>query len=777
MAHNFKQVGKPATRLDGEFKVTGKTRYAADIELPGTIWGKCLRSPYAHAQIRAIDVSKARKIKGVLAVLTASDLPDRLIGRRLKDMPVLARETVRFIGERIAVIAAETNEIAEEALNQIRVEYEELAAVYDPRAAMAADAPVLHKRLRSYENLRLPLPDIPNVHSHFQLLFGDAEKGFRESDLIFEQTFSTPRVHHGYLEPHAAVVHIDPFGRIHVWCPAKGPYVTRAHLAEWLQVEEEKIVFQLSPVGGDFGGKSSLMDIPLCYCLAQATKRPVKMIMTYADELTAANPRHPSMITIKTGVKSDGKLWAREVTAIFNSGAYAGFKNNETVNLPGARHGAGAYFIPHIKIDAFSVYTNCVPSGIMRGPGEAQMLFAVESHTDYVARQIKMDPLEFRYLNVLKCGDSTPYGVRVEDDKAPQLLKRIASDFGWYRPKSKKPYVGRGLAFCVREVGVGEANIEVGIKETGEVYVLTTVPDTGTGSHTIFRQIAAETLGIDAAAVQVIVGTTDHFPTDVVVAASRVTHLAGQATQKSAAGLRDLLIKEAAQYFNCENGAVRLVANSLRGTGKQQISFSELASRAASAGKTLSVKGNFQSQGRTGITCFFAQAAEVEVDPETGKIKILEMLAAHDTGIVINPVTYHGQVEGGLVQGLGFALMENLLDDDGKIATSSLGEYKLPNIADIPPLRKLLFEDQDGPGPFCSKPVGEHSAVPTAPCLGNAVYDAIGTQIMDLPLGAERVYAALREKDKPDDFSSTRIRGRKHRLNTIILSTASKPIQ
>src|SRR5215469_1534306 len=746
MAHNFTQVGKPATRLDGQFKVTGSTRYAADIELPGMIWGRCLRSPYAHARIRGIDVTKAKQIKGVLAILTASDIPDRLIGRRLKDMPVLARDSVRFIGERVAVVAAESREIADQALTEIGVEYEEVAAVCDPIDAMAADAPILHKNLRSYENLRLPLPEIPNIHSHLQLVFGDSEQGFRESDLIFEQKFSTPRVHHGYLEPHAAVVDIDSSGRILVWCPSKGPYVTRTHLAEWLQVDEGKIVFQLSPVGGDFGGKSSLMDIPLCYYLAKATNRPVKMIMSYAEELTAANPRHPSTITIKTGLKRDGKLWAREVRAVFDSGAYAAFKNNDTVNLPGARHGAGAYFIPHVKIDAFSVYTNCVPSGIMRGPGEAQMIFAVESHTDYLARQLGMDPYEFRCLNALKRGDSLPYGVHLEEDKGRLLLKRVASELGWNSAARKKPYVGKGLAFCVREIGVGEANIEVGIKNDGNVYLLTTVPDTGTGSHTIFRQIAGETLGFNAGDIEVIVGTTDHFPTDVVVAASRVTFLAGQATQKAAAGLRDLLLKETAQYLNCAPEAIRIKARSLCGSGKKKISLADSASRAATAGKNLSVRGNFQIQERSGTACFFAQASEVKVDPETGKVEILKMLSAHDTGAVINPLTYQGQVEGGMVQGLGFALMENLFADDGKIVSTSLGEYKLPNIADVPPLRTLLLEDRDGPGPFQSKPVGEHSAVPTAPCIANAIYDAIGTQITNLPLSAETVYAALKEQ-------------------------------
>ena len=295
-------------------------------------------------------------------------------------------------------------------------------------------------------------------------------------------------------------------------------------------------------------------------------------------------------------MKNDGKLWAREVKAVFDSGAYAAFKNNDTVNLPGARHGAGAYFIPHVKIDAFSVYTNCVPSGIMRGPGEAQMIFAVESHTDYVARQLGMDPYEFRCLNALKRGDSLPYGVQLEEDKGRLLLKQVASELDWNGATHKKPYVGKGLAFCVREIGVGEANVEVGIKKNGSVYLLTTVPDTGTGSHTFFRQIAGETLGLDAADIEVIVGTTDHFPTDVAVAASRVTFLAGQATQKAAAGLRDLLLKEAAQFFNCAPDAVRTKANSFC-AGKQEISFADLASRAAAVRKKSVGKRKFSNPG------------------------------------------------------------------------------------------------------------------------------------------------------------------------------------
>ncbi len=741
------EVGKPVARLDGKPKVTGETRYTADLLVPGMIWGKCLRSPFPHARILRVDVSEAKTLKGVLAILIAADLPEKLIGRRMKDVPVLARDKVRFAGEKVAVVAAESPDIAEEAVSRIHVEYEEMKAVYDPLHAMAPGAPILHEDLRSYENLRLPLPDVPNLHSHVQWLVGEPEKGFVESDFVFEQTFGTQRVHHGYLEPHAVVVAIDSSERILVWSPAKGPYITRQHLAEWLGIEERKVVFQLCAIGGDFGGKGSLMDIPLCYYLAKATGRPVKMVMSYFEELTAANPRHPSMVTIKTGVKKDGKLWAREVRVIFNSGAYAGFKNNETVNLPGARHGAGAYYIPNIKIDAFSVYTNCVPSGIMRGPGDPQMSFAVESHMDYIARELGKDPYEIRRINVLRRGDSMPSGLRLENDQGGALLDEVARKLKGI-PRPKKPYSGRGVALCARDINVGEANIEVGIKEKGRVYILTTVPDTGTGAHTIFRQIVGETLGVRAADIDVILGTTDTFPTDVVVAASRVTYLGGQAAQRAASALRRRLVELAADRLGCPPDAVRISRGMIAGSDKKKSSLSELASEVSSRGITLKESGNFTVKERSGITSFFAQAADIEIDPETGQVKILRMLSAHDVGTVINPVTHQGQIDGGVVQGLGYALLEHLVDEEGRIATADLGGYKIPNIQDIPRHETILVRDTKGPGPFRSKPIGEHSVIPTAPAIANAIYDAIGVQITDLPITAEKVYYALQRKEQ-----------------------------
>jgi CO/xanthine dehydrogenase Mo-binding subunit len=515
-------------------------------------------------------------------------------------------------------------------------------------------------------------------------------------------------------------------------------------------VVESEIVFQLSPVGGDFGGKGSLMDVPICYCLAKATGRPVKMVMSYFEELTAANPRHPAIVTIRSGVKSDGRLWARRVKAIFNSGAYAGFKNNETINLPGARQGAGAYCIPNVKIDAYSVYTNAVPSGIMRGPGEAQIVFAVESHTDHIARKLGIDPYEFRRMNVLKRGDCLPYGMRLEGDCGKELLKSLAA-FPWHSSKRKAAYVGRGVALCVREISLGEANVELGVADDGTVYILTTVPDTGTGAHTILRQIAGETLGLPAGAIEVRLGTTDSFPTDVMVAASRVTYVAGQATHSAALALRELMLQEAARSFGCTRDLVKITKGGVHADGKRRLGFAELAASSRSLGRALTVRGNYKVQERSGAASFFAQAAEVAVDPETGAVKILKLLSVHDVGTIINPVTHQGQVEGGLIQGLGFALIENLADEDGRMVAANLGEYKLPSIMDIPSHQTLLVSEPDGPGPFQSKPIGEHSAVPTAPAIANAIYDAIGVQIKDLPITAEKIYFAWKERKQAQD--------------------------
>jgi CO/xanthine dehydrogenase Mo-binding subunit len=733
----FSAIGKSEPKREGVHKVTGKAVYAADRALPGIAWGKALRSPLPHARIVKIDASRARALPGVLAVLTAADVSEKLFGRQLRDMPVLARDRVRFAGEKVAAVAAETAALAEEAAALIDVEYAELPAVFDAAAATQEGAPLLHENLSGYMNAPRPAPLLPNVHSHVQWRLGDAATGFAESDFVFEQTFTTHRVHQGYLEPHACVVSAAPGERVAIWSSNKVPFQTRQYVAEILGLEPAALLVQLGPVGGDFGGKGSIMDIPLAYYLSRATGRPIKMVMTYNEELTAGNPRHPSTIRIKSGVKKDGTLWAREVKVVFNSGAYAGFKPNATINLPGARHAAGAYRIPHAAMDAFSVYTNLIPSGHMRGPGDPQVYFAVESHTDYIARRIGIDPWTFRRKNVLRLGDMLADGHKLDVDFGVEVLERMRPK----RVRDRKPFSGHGIALCIGDIGPGECNLEVGIDRDGKVFILTTVTDTGTGAHTILRQIVAEIFGIAADGVTIVSGDTDSFATDIALGGSRVTFLAGQAAAMAATKLREKIIAITARRWNVSESSIRVARGMLSTPGKK-LSFAALAAE----GVELKEFGRRAHAERKGTLSFFGQAADVEIDPETGRLARLKITAFNEVGTIINPLNHQGQIEGGMMQGLGFATMENLPDSEGRIAAANFGDYKIPCIRDIPELETVNIYDPAGPGPFQSKPIGECTTTPTPAAIANAVYDAIGAQILDAPITAEKIYAAVKNR-------------------------------
>src|SRR5947199_6920050 len=401
MAHRI--LGTPIGRVEGTEKVSGAARYSGDVSVPGLIWGKALRSPLPHARIARIDVTRAKALPGVLAVLTAKDLPGILVGRRMFDMPLLARERVRFIGEKVAVVAAADPDVAEEATTLIDVEYEDLPAVIDPEAATVAGAPVVHDDPGAYEGAPAERPHA-NVQSVHRFKLGDVEVGFREAARTFEHTFRTQLAHQGYLEPHAGVVAIDEDGRVQVWASNKMPFRLKELLSHALQLPQEKIRVNLTPIGGDFGGKGSLMDLPLAYHLARVTRRPVKMVMRYTEELMAGNPRHPSVITLRTGVTKDGRIVARRVTALFDSGAYAAFKPAPSVNLGGSSMGAGVYRIPNLLIESSCVYTHNIPCGHARSPGEPQMVFAGESHMDMIAKELALDPADFRRRNLLRDG-------------------------------------------------------------------------------------------------------------------------------------------------------------------------------------------------------------------------------------------------------------------------------------------------------------------------------------------------------------------------------------
>ena len=741
MATSYSVIGQPIVRGEGPEKVSGQSVYASDVNLPGMLWGKILRSPLPYARIVSIDTSRAKALAGVHAVITGQDIPDRRVGRLLRDCPVLCKDKALFVGDKVAAVAADDPDIAEEALLLIDVEYEDLSPVFDPEEAMTGEAPTLHEGMESYPGLPQPPSGINNVFAHNVWDKGNIEQGFAESDLIFEHTFTTQLHHQAYLEPHACVVDIDDDGRVQIWACNKGPFMLREQLAKVWDMPEANILVNPTNIGGDFGGKGSFMDIPLCYYLAQASGRPVKMVMDYVQELMAGNPRHPATITIKTGMKNDGRIWARQARCVFNSGAYGAFKPR--VHLRGADHSGGPYRIPNVHIDSYMVYTNNIPCGHMRAPAKPQVAFAVESHMDLIAREMGLDPYQFRMLNVLQNGDSNPVGEEWVNIRAGDVLQKAAEAAGWDQPKA--PNVGRGISISDQPPGSGMSSAEVRMDAEGRATLLMSLWDTGTGAHTVLRQMVAETLTIPIEDVGVVIRDTDAVGFESGPGGSRVTYTSGQSTVGAAEELKEQLTVLAAEYMGASADAVTLQAGQFQANeGGRAMSLKDVAAQAVSAlGDDLSAEKTYTAPPSE-YTSYCAQVAEVEVDPETGEVRVTRFITAHDVGTVLNPLFHQGQIEGGVIQGLGYALMEEMETEEGRIANLSLGDYKIPTIKDVPELVTVLLEDGGGPAPFASKGIGESSNTPVAAAIANAVHDAIGAPVMQLPVTAERVLRVIK---------------------------------
>ncbi len=748
-------IGRPAGHVEGPEKVTGRAKYSADINLPGMLWGKCVRSPFPHARIVSIDTTRARVLLGVHAVITAADIPDVLIGRNIVDMPVLARDVVRFTGEKVIAVAAESADIAEEAVALIDIGYEELPAVFDPIEAMEEGAPRVHADTSRYKYAPIPpffhgdnqiLPPIPNVASRVLESHGDVQAGFAEADRIFEHTFYTPNVHQGFIEPHACVIDIPSDGSVDVWTSNKGPFAARSQFAEAVGLSAEQVRLNAAAIGGDFGGKGDLMDSVVAYHLAKSSGRPVKMVMTYAEELTAGNPRHAALITIRSGVTNDGRPTARQAKIIFNSGAYAAFKPLHTIH--GSVHAGGPYRVDNVEIECLVVYTNNVPCGHMRSPGGPQVVFALESHLDIIAHELGIDPLEFRLRNALQEGDVAPLGERYHNILCRETLQAAADAAGW--GSDKEPWVGRGIAMYERPAGGGSSSATLTVDANGRFSMLAAIPDTGTGSYTILQQIVAEELQVPLESISVHHGGTAIMPPDWGVGASRVSHTAGKAAAMVAREVREALVQAAARELNCQPEQVRWQNGNFVADTGASISLAELLKQAERIGElpitrsaTYTSPGNYEEE----ITSYTAQIAEVEVDPETGQVKLRKIYSAHDAGTVLNPLTHQGQIDGGVVQGLGQALIEHLQIEDGVVSTAHLGDYKLPSITDIPELETVLIETPSGPTPYGGKAIGELSNVAVPAAIANAVYDATGVRFMELPITADKVYEALQASD------------------------------
>lgn len=767
---------EPEYRVEGPLKVTGRARYTSDVGLPGMLYARFLLSPHPHARIISIDTSAANAVPGVHVVLTGQDIGDRRFGRYLYDWPVLAYDRVLFVGERVAAVAAETREAAEEAVNRIQVDYEELPAVLDFDEALADDAPLLHPAPEGYYYLtgqRPPRPHL-NLQGHKLVQKGepDIERVFAQAHRVFEDEYLGPKQHQGYIEPHVCVVWIDEQGMVRVFSTNKAPFSLRHQLSIVTGEPVQNIVVDSMFIGGDFGGKGHSIEEFPCYFLAKATGRPIKALMTYAEELGACNPRHDGKIWLRTAVDREGKIIAHQSRAYYNGGACAGAKPMPGLLFPAGFSAMQVYSVPNTHMETFMVYTNTVPSGHMRAPGATLAALAGEEHVDHIAREMGIDPLEFRLINALRAGDTGPMGEHNANPRAVEVLEAAKRELNWHErresgvasresdavsgPGTRNSELGtrnwvrgRGIALRHRDVGQGKTEMVLRLLADGNIEALYATPDQGSGSATVIRRVAAAVLSVEPERVHIRYGTTSDAPPDPGSGASRVTHIVGRACILAATRMKEQLEVLAAEVMGWPEGEVRLDQDRFI-AGAESAPFEEVAARIA-RGEPVEVRGEYDSLAgdeKPEDASFYACVVEVEVDPDTGQVRPLSGAMVVDVGTIINPIAHQGQLDGSFVYGLGNATMEELGVEDGRITTLSLGEYKLPTEMDAPPLRTILVPTEIGPGPFGAKAAGEITNSGVAPAVANAIRDAVGVRIKAMPITAERVYEALRSRSR-----------------------------
>ena len=740
----YKSVNKAVPRIEGADKVSGRTRYAADLAFPEALSARILRSPLPHARIVSVDDSKATRLAGVRAVISGADIGPVYVGLRMKDMPLLATDRVRFVGEPVAAVAADNDEIAKEALTLIDVKYEELPYLTDPLKAIEPGAPVLHDNPAGYKNAPEREIELPNVQSYGKWSNGDLEAGFKKAARIFEHTFRTPLGFHGYIEPHACTVQIHDEGRVEIWASNKAPFTLRDRFARDLNLDPAKVKVHILPVGGDFGGKTSVVEVPVCYFLAQRARKPVRMVLDYTEELTAVSHRHPAVITLRTGIDAEGKICALQARAVFSGGGYAALKANAEVTVQGPRRIASYYKIPAIQVETLCAYTNQVPCTQTRTPGSPQTTFAMESQIDIIARELGMDPVEFRMKNLLNPGDQTPFGQKLQGIVVRETLNKAIEVAGWDRAKAKN--TGRGVAVYERPSGAGKSGAAITLAADGRVSVHLGVPDVGPGIHTVVQQIVSEVLDLPRERVGIRVEDTDRSPYDSGTGGSKSTNSVGTAAYQAVSEVKEKVLALAAERLGCTPENITAQNGRYVAPGSKPMSFADLMRLAVEQNRGPITHLSIYEPSRAPITSFAAQVAEVEVDPGTGQVKVRKLTTVHDSGTVLNHLSYTGQIDGGVVTGLGFALMEDSSLIDGKIATANLGEFKMATAADVPKLTTVLMESPSGPSPFQGKAIAEIPNVPTAAAIANAIHDAVGVRLFDLPLTSEKIYTALSGK-------------------------------
>lgn len=758
-------VGTRAVKLDAAEKVTGRSRYFDDVGHEDALAARVLWSRYPHARIARIDTGRALRVPGVKAVLTGEDLPDGRMGPFIKDEPILAKGAALYIGEPVAVVAARRDEAAAEALRLVEVEYEELPAVYTVDEAMAPGAPNLHPQLKEYVTIYEAVQD-GNVCSHTTFAEGDLEKGFAEADEVFENTFTTQRVHQMYMERSGAVADVDASGRLIVWSNTQSVHLTQIRISEALLLPQSRIHVINSRVGGGFGGRMEPTVQPMAAALALKCGAKVKLYLNREEEFIFAKPRHSCRIELKTGVKRDGRITAKQVSLYYNTGAYA--DDGPGIAAFGAMMARGPYKVDNVQVDSYCVYTNLPKSGAFRGFGNPQATFGSESQLDIIADRLGMDPLELRLKNAVSAGDTALGGQRFTSVGLKRCFEEAASRAGWGKTPPARPgkVRGMGIAALHHISGLLSAGAFVKVNEDGTVGIVAGAIDIGQGCETVLSQIAAEELGVPMSEIHYASVDSDSAPFNWGTAGSRTTFTVGNAVKLAAGDAKRQLLELAAKTLevNVEDLEVRDKVVGVKGSPQRALSYRDLGaiSHWVRGGPILG-KGSFIVEGQSfdpkravlrgfpfgSLTAFIfgVHVVEVEVDAETGEVRVVRAVAAHDVGRAINPAVVEGQIEGGFAQGFGYALMEDLVTDGGQTINASFIDYKIPSVLDLPDdLLPIIVEEADPNGPFGAKGVGEPGLVPTAPAIANAINNAIGVRIRDLPMTPEKVLAAIEAK-------------------------------
>jgi CO/xanthine dehydrogenase Mo-binding subunit len=728
----LRYVGQSIARVDGVEKVTGKAKFTGDLVIPGMLHGKILRSPYAHARINSIDAARAEALPGVAAVLTAADISNTkpyYSGR-----PVIAIEKVRYVGEPVAAVAAVDLRTAEEALALIHVDYEELPAVVGLDAALGKGAPLVHDDAAD------------NICGHECVEKGNIEQGFAESDEIFEDTFTFPMVYHYALEPHSVIAEFDDEG-ITVRSSAQHPFQVRGDIAKIFALHPAKVRMVIPFLGGGFGSKSYTKFEPLVVALARKARAPVKICNSVAESMLTVR-RHAARVRLKTGVKRDGTLVAREAEIYLDTGGYA--DNGPAVAIRAATRVLGPYRFSHIRTDAYAVYTNSGSAGSFRAIGAPQTIFASESQMDTIAAKLGIDPAELRLKNFLKKGEELRPKLRGMDANLASSMKTLVRASEWKR-RAKKKGSAMGLACGATNAGATPISVAmVRLQADGSLAAFAGSTEMGQGVRTVLSQIIAEELSLPIAAIHIGGADTKVTPYDASTGSSRSTTLMGTAVQRAARDLKNQLLRIGAEALRVKPGQVQMIDGAMI-CGEMRLTFREAVQRRfGGSGGELIGHGDVGPEITGSLPVFWEigmGAAELTVDEETGAIAIKRYVSVADVGKAIHPEGCVGQEEGAAMMGIGHTMFEQMVYEGGQLVNSNLIDYRIAKFSDVPAaFETVLVENEDGPGPYGARGMGEGGLVSVAPAITNALARGYGIRINDLPLTPERVWRALKKK-------------------------------